>query len=390
MVYIDGIKYACERCIRGHRVSACQHTDKPLTMIKPKGRPTTQCAHCREHRRSRALHTKCLCGAKSPKSHEPMCPCASDAELCTCANKKKRASSNPPAVGQSPSPSRSSSTTSLASRRSITTGPRRPRSRAATLDSDHHHTPSTLISSPHSPSVPSSGQLFQGMAPLYPNLASHWHSSSSGPGTGSGSGGSGSGPASTMSMPISVPSVPASVESSAPASIAGSVHSTTSIPSSVTTTMSMTNIVPVKTLVPMTSSVPSTHVQPPLTDDGLSTTSSSIFSYTVGDFDVGPAVAPTTGGFSGFDPIAETDGLWEPPSEKGFDPNFQGVSAFDVGTDGGQQRGPDLFDGLMFDVSGPFADLLNTPPMPGTTNVSTSTSDDYISATMWAGVSGHS
>lgn len=233
------------------------------------------------------------------------------------------------------------------------------------------------------------------MAPLYPNLASYWQNPGSGSGTGSGSGsgtgtGSGSGPASTMSMPISVPSVPASVESSAPASIAGSVHSTTSIPSSVTTTMSMTNIAPVKTLVPMTSSVASTHAQAPLADDGLSTTSSSIYSYTLGDFDVGPAVAPTTAGFSGFDPIAETNGLWEPPSEKGFDPNFQGVSALDVGTDGSQQRGPDVFDGLMFDVSGPFADLLNAPPMPDPTNVSTSTSDDYISATMWAGVSGHS
>ncbi|CAN6659727.1 hypothetical protein TRVA0_031S01728 [Trichomonascus vanleenenianus] len=88
MVFIDGVKYACERCIRGHRVTACQHIDQPLTMIKRKGRPSTQCQHCREHRKLKNLHTKCKCGIRSGP-HSRGCPCHFNPELCTCSNKKK-------------------------------------------------------------------------------------------------------------------------------------------------------------------------------------------------------------------------------------------------------------------------------------------------------------
>ena len=101
MVYIDGVKYACDRCIRGHRVSTCQHTDQKLTMIKPKGRPISQCAHCRENRKSRLIHTKCLCGS-SGEDHATDCPCAVDKALCICVKKKvtttatRRTASNPP------------------------------------------------------------------------------------------------------------------------------------------------------------------------------------------------------------------------------------------------------------------------------------------------------
>lgn len=148
MVFIDGVKYACDRCIRGHRVTSCQHTDQPLTMIKPKGRPTTQCAHCREHRKSKQLHTKCLCGSKNPP-HATTCPCHMDPDLCTCARKKtglRRTASNPPtavpaaaqtaAVTESnkDGPVRSASTTSLVSRRSFTLRGR-TRSRNATISS---------------------------------------------------------------------------------------------------------------------------------------------------------------------------------------------------------------------------------------------------------------
>ncbi|KAA8917414.1 hypothetical protein TRICI_000437 [Trichomonascus ciferrii] len=152
MVFIDGVKYACDRCIRGHRVTSCQHTDAPLTMIKPKGRPTTQCAHCREHRKSKQLHTKCLCGSKNPP-HATTCPCHMDPDLCTCARKKtglRRTASNPPtavppvaaqavatATAATPAtdgPVRSASTTSLVSRRSSTMRGR-TRSRNATVSS---------------------------------------------------------------------------------------------------------------------------------------------------------------------------------------------------------------------------------------------------------------
>ena len=42
MVTINGVKFACDRCIRGHRVSGCTHIDQPLRQVKKKGRPPTQ------------------------------------------------------------------------------------------------------------------------------------------------------------------------------------------------------------------------------------------------------------------------------------------------------------------------------------------------------------
>lgn len=86
---IDGEKWACEACVRGHRVSSCHHsgmffllcllvssslrliaTDRPLTHINKKGRPVSQCAHCRGLRKSRTTHTKCECGEKKKNCHK--------------------------------------------------------------------------------------------------------------------------------------------------------------------------------------------------------------------------------------------------------------------------------------------------------------------------------
>ncbi len=39
--------------------------DRPLTHINKKGRPVSQCTHCRGLRKSRAAHVKCDCGEKS-------------------------------------------------------------------------------------------------------------------------------------------------------------------------------------------------------------------------------------------------------------------------------------------------------------------------------------
>ncbi|GAA5975146.1 hypothetical protein JCM11641_004365 [Rhodosporidiobolus odoratus] len=64
MVLIDGIKYACQSCIKGHRSSKCTHNDRPLQEIKKKGRPTSQCTHCRELRKTKSVHGKCECAAK--------------------------------------------------------------------------------------------------------------------------------------------------------------------------------------------------------------------------------------------------------------------------------------------------------------------------------------
>lgn len=53
-----------ETCIKGHRSSTCRHTDRPLFEIKKKGRPVTQCDHCRELRKTKQVHVKCLCEAR--------------------------------------------------------------------------------------------------------------------------------------------------------------------------------------------------------------------------------------------------------------------------------------------------------------------------------------
>ncbi|KAI5120387.1 hypothetical protein M0805_000167 [Coniferiporia weirii] len=61
MVFVNDKKYACETCIKGHRSSTCNHRDRPLFEIKKKGRPITQCEHCRELRKTKQVHVKCLC-----------------------------------------------------------------------------------------------------------------------------------------------------------------------------------------------------------------------------------------------------------------------------------------------------------------------------------------
>ncbi|KAL2835238.1 hypothetical protein BDW59DRAFT_137370 [Aspergillus cavernicola] len=103
---IEGEKWACEACVRGHRVSSCHHSDRPLTHINKKGRPVSQCLHCRGLRKSRTTHTKCECGDKKKASHKndidphvaekrdlkqdshSRCGCT-HGQRCTCALKKE-------------------------------------------------------------------------------------------------------------------------------------------------------------------------------------------------------------------------------------------------------------------------------------------------------------
>ncbi|WQF86242.1 Putative copper fist DNA-binding domain-containing protein [Colletotrichum destructivum] len=96
---IDGEKYACEACVRGHRVSNCQHSDRPLQHINKKGRPVSQCQHCRSMRKSRSAHIKCDCGEKTSKcahlqptldGHRETC-CCNHGGRCTCSHKKEPA-----------------------------------------------------------------------------------------------------------------------------------------------------------------------------------------------------------------------------------------------------------------------------------------------------------
>lgn len=68
---ISSKKYACETCIKGHRSSACKHSDRPLFEIKKKGRPVTQCEHCRELRKTKQVHVKCSCESKAYNNSQP-------------------------------------------------------------------------------------------------------------------------------------------------------------------------------------------------------------------------------------------------------------------------------------------------------------------------------
>lgn len=84
--------------MRGHRVSNCQHADRPLQHINKKGRPVSQCTHCRTLRKSRSAHVRCDCGGekahnKGACTHEggdsqDNC-CCSHGARCSCALKKE-------------------------------------------------------------------------------------------------------------------------------------------------------------------------------------------------------------------------------------------------------------------------------------------------------------
>ncbi|KAI8680764.1 Copper-fist domain-containing protein [Fusarium sp. Ph1] len=109
----NGEKYACESCIRGHRVAQCQHTDRPLKRVGKKGRPVSQCNHCRTLRTSRSVHTNCKCGSTSRQATlkqfgQERCLCCEGGD-CMCAYKTGRkhcgsSTSSPSAMSSQRSP----------------------------------------------------------------------------------------------------------------------------------------------------------------------------------------------------------------------------------------------------------------------------------------------
>ncbi|KAF9121306.1 hypothetical protein BGW39_010640 [Mortierella sp. 14UC] len=62
MVFLNGQKFACATCIKGHRSTTCNHGERPLHEIKKKGRPSTQCPHCKELRKAKQVSVRCICG----------------------------------------------------------------------------------------------------------------------------------------------------------------------------------------------------------------------------------------------------------------------------------------------------------------------------------------
>lgn len=45
MILVDGEKYACVQCIRGHRSSTCKHSQRPLVQVRSRGRPSLNQTH---------------------------------------------------------------------------------------------------------------------------------------------------------------------------------------------------------------------------------------------------------------------------------------------------------------------------------------------------------
>ncbi|KAI9277888.1 copper fist DNA binding domain-containing protein [Sporodiniella umbellata] len=97
-MYIKGLKYACSSCIKGHRSSSCSHTDRPLFEIRKKGRPVSQCTFCRDLRKTKQVHIKCVCTNKKEnqppiliyQNSNPTCSAhnniqSSQGDSCTCS-----------------------------------------------------------------------------------------------------------------------------------------------------------------------------------------------------------------------------------------------------------------------------------------------------------------
>ncbi|TPX36259.1 hypothetical protein SmJEL517_g01469 [Synchytrium microbalum] len=64
VVVFQGSKFSCAACQNGHRSQSCDHLHRVLLEIKQKGRPATQCGHCRTKRSTGTGHShhRCMCG----------------------------------------------------------------------------------------------------------------------------------------------------------------------------------------------------------------------------------------------------------------------------------------------------------------------------------------
>ncbi|CAO0798890.1 unnamed protein product [Mucor circinelloides] len=75
VILINGEKYACASCIRGHRVKKCNHNDRQLVPIVKRGRQVSQCNHCRDLRKTNGTHVKCTCAIASTPNPINGCLC---------------------------------------------------------------------------------------------------------------------------------------------------------------------------------------------------------------------------------------------------------------------------------------------------------------------------
>ncbi|CCT70910.1 related to transcription activator CUP2 [Fusarium fujikuroi IMI 58289] len=144
-------KLACESCIRGHRVAKCQHTDRPLLSVSRKGRPVSQCNHCRTLRNSRSVHTKCKCASASHQAMlkqfgQERCQC-DEGETCKCAHKtdrrKRKGIQSPLSTDKSTTPSTALSPPESEDR-TTETSPTPARSCCAPTSTASHDTTDTI------------------------------------------------------------------------------------------------------------------------------------------------------------------------------------------------------------------------------------------------------
>ncbi|CAJ2504700.1 Uu.00g120940.m01.CDS01 [Anthostomella pinea] len=143
---IDGEKWACEACVRGHRVSNCQHSDRPLQHINKKGRPVSQCHHCRSMRKSRSSHIKCDCGEKTHKcahlqqtleGHKESC-CCNHGGRCSCSHRKEPSLDTVPESESDLESSYPAKPKPISRRRRANTGHSEP---ILSFDENGHHKP---------------------------------------------------------------------------------------------------------------------------------------------------------------------------------------------------------------------------------------------------------
>ncbi|KAH9931934.1 copper fist DNA binding domain-containing protein [Fomitopsis serialis] len=146
MVLIAEKKYACEACIKGHRASVCQHSDRPLYEIKRKGRPVSQCDHCRELRKSKQVHVKCMCALSRDEGYASSSACDCDRTgVCHCCTTRT------PYSGRKPKTREPKACDSSSNSERGNSAEAQPMGSASLEDAAHQHSHRPLLPRPPEP-----------------------------------------------------------------------------------------------------------------------------------------------------------------------------------------------------------------------------------------------
>ncbi|KAI9342633.1 hypothetical protein BDR26DRAFT_273061 [Obelidium mucronatum] len=71
---ISSTSFTCEPCLKGHRSNSCGHWMRRLVEVKGKGRPVSQCAHCRTRRSASAAASASATAAANAEDGSPPPP----------------------------------------------------------------------------------------------------------------------------------------------------------------------------------------------------------------------------------------------------------------------------------------------------------------------------